>query len=305
MNKRRLPSVTVALCAYNEAANIAALLRSVIAQEQKDYVLKKILVVSDGSTDATISEIKKIKSPLIEVWNFKNRAGKSSRLNMIYQSINTDYLVQTDADVIFADPYVILHMIQPLIKHKNVVLCGGNSTPLPGVTFIEKAINATVFAYQALRHAVRDANNIFSADGRLLSMRKIFVERLTIPSTTIANDAYAFFLCKTLGMEYQFVAKAVVYFRSPQTLKDHIQQNTRFLAVPKRMSIYFDSELIKNEYDIPFHLRLTLYFKQWLRYPIHSTIIFLINKYCFIKAQIIERKLNAKWNIASSTKILN
>lgn len=299
------PTVTVAVSAYNEERNIKAFLRSILAQKEDGFKLKKILIVSDGSSDNTVKYARELKSSKIVVKEFKDRIGKSSCLNQIYKSINTDILVQSDADVIFAHEFVVRDLIQPLIRNKKVGMCGGNPMPLKGKTFIEKAINCTSVAYSEFRKKVRGGNNVFSADGRLLGYKKELVKKIKIPGDMIANDMYTYFCCLYLGYQYRYVESAVVYFRSPQTLKDHIRQNTRFRAAPIRMKKYFPKKLVEQEIVIPRNVFVLSLIKQFIRHPVLSLSIYIINKYCKLKATLIERRLTARWDMADTTKSLN
>jgi len=298
------PTVTVAISAYNEGKNIKAFLNSVLSQKQDGFKLEKILIISDGSTDSTATLIRAFRSKDIELHEYKDRQGKSKRLNEIYTCLKSNILVQSDADVIFSHPFVIRDIIKPIIKDRTIGMCGGNPIPLKAETFTEKAINLTCEVFIKFRKSIRGGNNVFSVDGRILAYQKEFVKKLYIPYDMIANDAYTYFCCLTLGYKYKFVESAVVLFRSPQTLKDQIRQNTRFLAAPIRMTHYFPKELIKREMHIPLNVLLNKLLMQSLKHPILCTYIFIINRYCSIRARILEKKLNAKWDIANSTKKL-
>ncbi len=298
------PTVTVALSALNEEANIGAFLTSLLNQKQETFVLEKILVVSDGSTDKTVDVVRSFGSSLITVFDNKERVGKSSRLNDIYEDLTSDFLVQSDADVTFSHDRVIEQLIQPLIAEEKVGMCGGHPLPIPGTTFTERAINCTVNAYDKFRTIIRGGDNVFSADGRLLAYRKTFIKQVTIPSDMIANDMFTYFCCVSKGFGYRYVASAVVNFRSPQTLRDQIRQNTRFVAAPDRMRKYFPPELVSFERDIPFLTFIQSTGREFLHHPILCGYIFFINLYCKIRAHFIEPRLTAKWDIAFTTKNL-
>ena len=68
MNNTRKPTVTIGIPAYNESANIGRLINDVLGQKQNHFRLAKIIVVSDCSSDATVSIVKKIAAtaPIIE-----------------------------------------------------------------------------------------------------------------------------------------------------------------------------------------------------------------------------------------------
>ncbi len=297
-----MPTVTYAVCAYNEGQNIVRHIASVLRQKEIGFRIEKILIVSDGSTDNTVKLAKSQNHKKIEVIAYKNRVGKSSRYNKIYKSLTTDILVQSDADVVLNDQYVLSNVIKPLIKHKTVMLTSGNSKPLSAKTFTEFAVNKTVEAYQELKYSVRDGHSIFCVTGQLLASKKEFVKGITIPRTMFADDTYMYLTCISKGYKYRFVPNAIIMFRSVQTLREQIRQNTRFESAQQRFKDYFPSELVDREYYIPSRLLWKCRFKQFIRYPIHSFYIYVVNMYCRRKSKSIESKLDAKWSIAETTK---
>jgi len=297
-----IPTVTIATIAYNEEKNIKNFLQSVLDQKEEGFKVACILVISDGSTDNTANIAKSLKSKLIRVINHNNRIGKSSRLNEVYQNLETDILVQSDSDIVYSHKYVVRDMVLNLLKDKNIAMCGGNPRPVKGVTYIEKAINYTTDVYQEFRKKVRNGDNVFSADGRLLAYKKELVKKLIIPNDMIANDMFTYFCCLSNGYKYKFVATAIVSFRSPQDIKDHIRQNVRFRASPLRMERYFSKDLVKKELYIPKTILYKTQLLMFIRHPVSTLYIYLINHYCKFKARLIERQLNAKWLIANSTK---
>ena len=233
------PSVTVAISALNEAQNIAAFLRSVLSQKEEGFVLEKIMVISDGSEDKTAELARSLNSDKIEVREYSERIGKSSRLNEIYKDLQSDILVQSDADVVLEHPFVIRDIILPITSDQKVGMCGGHPRPVPASTFTERAVNCTFNAYEPFRSLIRGGNNVFSADGRLLAFRREFIKQVNVPVDMIANDAFAYFSCLDKGLNYRYVKTAIILFRSPQTFSEQVKQNTRFEAAPARMSKYF------------------------------------------------------------------
>lgn len=298
----KVPTVTIFVCAYNEEGIIESFLKSVLLQKDVNYSLKKIIVVSDGSTDKTVDIVKSFKSKKIELMSFKKRIGKSTRLNYIYKNLSTDILVQTDADVIFSDDLLVSKIIAPLIKNKKVALCGGNPTAVKASTFTENSINATHNMYRKFRVNLKKGNNVFSADGRLLALSQPFAHKLRIPHDMITNDMFAYFSCLKFGFEYRFVKDAIVWFRSPINLKDHIRQNSRFIAGPIRMEKYFNKKLVADERKIPAFLLLKSMIFEFVKQPVGCLYIFIVNLWCKYKAQKTESTMTAKWNMAISTK---
>ena len=56
VNMKKL-RISIGIPAYNEGGNIARLLRSVLGQKKRELI-DEIIVISDGSSDNTVSEVK-------------------------------------------------------------------------------------------------------------------------------------------------------------------------------------------------------------------------------------------------------
>ena len=84
------PTVSVIIPAYNEAANIAALLRSILSQEATNFRLIEIIVLSDGSTDRTVSEAQSVQDFRIDVIDDHTRKGKITRFNELLTLAKSD-----------------------------------------------------------------------------------------------------------------------------------------------------------------------------------------------------------------------
>ncbi len=97
---KKIPTVTIGIPAYNEEANIEHLLRSIISDQSKQIKLIKIIVISDGSTDATVKKARSIKDKRIFVLDRKKRLGLVQSENEILKHTQGDVLVMLDGDVI-------------------------------------------------------------------------------------------------------------------------------------------------------------------------------------------------------------
>ncbi len=89
--------VSVIVPAYNEAANIAATVRSLVGS---DYPYLEVIVVDDGSSDGTAEIVRRLRLPNIRVVSQAN-AGKPAALNTGIQLARGDLLVLVDGDTVF------------------------------------------------------------------------------------------------------------------------------------------------------------------------------------------------------------
>jgi cellulose synthase/poly-beta-1,6-N-acetylglucosamine synthase-like glycosyltransferase/peptidoglycan/xylan/chitin deacetylase (PgdA/CDA1 family) len=106
---RYLGPVSVVVPAYNEAANIAATVRSLVAS---DYPWVEVIVVDDGSTDGTADIVERLRLPGVRVVRQVN-AGKPAALNTGIAHARGDVLVLVDGDTVF-EPDAVGRLVQPL-----------------------------------------------------------------------------------------------------------------------------------------------------------------------------------------------
>ena len=105
-----LPDVSVVIPAYNEAAGIAATIRSVVASRYRGRI--EVIVVDDGSADGTAAIARSLGIPHVRVISQPN-SGKPGALNRGIAEARSDILILVDGDTIFqAD--TIGRLIAPL-----------------------------------------------------------------------------------------------------------------------------------------------------------------------------------------------
>jgi len=103
-----LPSLTVLLTVHNEEAVVRSRLDNVLACDYPVDSLR-ILVASDGSTDATGDIVRELMrdEPRVELFE-TDGLGKTATQNLAIQQISADLVVFTDADIRF-DPMFLRH----------------------------------------------------------------------------------------------------------------------------------------------------------------------------------------------------
>ncbi|MFJ2769223.1 bifunctional polysaccharide deacetylase/glycosyltransferase family 2 protein [Streptomyces sp. NPDC087300] len=113
--------VTVLVPAYNEEAGIASTVYSLLASTYPHF---QIIVIDDGSTDATADIAEDIDDPRVTVIRQPN-GGKPSALNTGLAHARYDIVVMVDADTIF-EPEALARLVQPL-AHPAVGAVSGNT----------------------------------------------------------------------------------------------------------------------------------------------------------------------------------
>lgn len=132
--------LSVIIPVYNEEKTIGEIIRRVDRVKIKG-VEKEIIVVDDGSADASASEIKvqsaKIKD--IIVINHKKNLGKGAAVVSGIKKASGDYVIIQDADLEY-DPQDYAKLIEPIVKKKAEVVYGTRLKRLPNFERDERTV---------------------------------------------------------------------------------------------------------------------------------------------------------------------
>ena len=126
-------------------------------------------------------------------------------------------------------------------------------------------------------------------------------KKIIFPSNLLSEDAYAYLLCLRDKYSYRFVSDAVVRYRLPNTIKDQIKQNSRFMAGSRQLNRIFDVSVTSQAYQKPSGKFIVGMIKAFIHNPVMTTYIKIINLYCMLISSH-EKYNKAKWDISSSTK---
>jgi len=159
------PTVTIGIPAYNEKENILLLMTRLLAQKLRQTALQEIIVVSDGSTDTTVDLVRSLDNNKIIIIDRKNRQGLNQTLNEIVRAATGDILVIINADVLPENTAFIEHLIEPMLKDRNIGIVGANTVSMPARSLFERIIanshNFKQFLYRRISN-----DNIYLCHGR-------------------------------------------------------------------------------------------------------------------------------------------
>jgi len=92
------PEVTIAVAMYNEEAQAAGLVESLLALDYPEE-RRRILIVSDGSTDRTNEIVEGYVHRGVEFIALPERSGKTGAENAVSERVRTEIVVNTDASI--------------------------------------------------------------------------------------------------------------------------------------------------------------------------------------------------------------
>jgi len=299
---KKASTLTIAIPAYNEEGNIRHLLLSLLKQNYKGITLEQILIISDGSTDNTVSEVKKIKSKFINLIDRKKRLGIIKTQNELLRHVTSDILILLDADVLPSGTNFIQKLVYPLIKDSSVGIVGAGTKSIKPNTLLEKILCQSHEMKNSFYTKINNGDNIYMCHGRARALSAKIYKKI-IWQGECAEDAFSYLFCIQKGYKFVYQKNAIVLFRSPSSLSDHIKQSLRFTYGKKQMEKFFSPKFVKKEYEIP----TRLIFQSILKHLFENTLVslgyILINLYVR-SLRVFIRSDFETWNPPISTKKL-
>jgi len=220
-----LPPICVILVAYNEEKRIAERLRNLLAAEYPAEKLH-VLLVSDGSTDATVAEAQSMRDARIEVIDQPERLGKAARLNLALALCAADIVVFADARQVFAPDAIarlVGHFADPAIGAVS-----GSLEIAPAASATGSGVD-TYWRYEkTLRTAESRFDSCIGCTGAIYALRRnLFVP---IPEDTLLDDVVIPLQAAAQGVRVIHDPAALAFDPQPLEPESELRRKQRTLA---------------------------------------------------------------------------
>jgi poly-beta-1,6-N-acetyl-D-glucosamine synthase len=220
-----LPSVTVAVPAYNEEKTIAKTVESLLALDYPKRLLK-IMVIDDGSTDRTYEVAMRFEKRGVTVLTKKN-SGKAAALNLAISRTDTELFGALDADS-FVSPRALKRMVgyfrdSDVMAVTPSLVVHRPESALQKVQYIEYMIGIflrKVFAY---------LDSIHVTPGPFTIYRKSFFDRHGgYDENNLTEDIEVALRMQKKGYRIENSVNATVYTVSPSKFTPLLRQRLRW-----------------------------------------------------------------------------
>lgn len=162
------PHVTVVISAYNEEGVIGEKVLNTLGLDYPENKLK-VVVASDGSTDATAQLVSSMRDRRVKLVHFPQRIGKTACLNRIVPRAKGEIVVFTDANSIL--PRGVIRRIVRNFADPGVGLVTG-WTRYRGPTGDEAPAGSYSRFEKALKLMESASGSCVGADGAIFAIRK-------------------------------------------------------------------------------------------------------------------------------------
>lgn len=304
-------TLSVGIPAYNEEGNIATIIKSILRQKQESFKLEKIYIVSDGSTDNTISIVKKLatKHKELKLIYREQRSGKVGALNKIYAINKSELILTIDADLAFAKTEDIENMVKVIVSDKKINFVGPRHIPVKPDSLMGMFAYVSYLSFEGAFLKINNGNNFYAVMGAYL-LRKKFSKTIKYPKNAQADQVilYAMATRKSkyspMGRKggFKFVPEAYVLFRTVTTFKDWRLLGMRSVIADKANTAEYFGEKILNEYYMPRHLFMLSLMKWFLKSPFYTLGSIVMNIY--IRKFPLKSKMlkSGMWETTMSSK---
>ncbi|MBN2417634.1 glycosyltransferase [bacterium] len=222
-----LPDVTLLVCAYNEAEVIAKKVENIARTDYPPERLR-VLFINDHSTDATRTILERTIGSLpfrAEVLDNEYERSKPNALNFAFSRIDTELIVETDADSLLERDAV-----RELVGNFADPRVGGANGEVRILSINEKGQMETdeqIYRrfYSIWRKGESRLHSISICNGPIVAFRTDLVRDVHLNS--LADDTELLFHIIAKGFRFVYDDRAVAYECTPTTLSERFKQKIR------------------------------------------------------------------------------
>ncbi|MEV6366392.1 bifunctional polysaccharide deacetylase/glycosyltransferase family 2 protein [Micromonospora musae] len=219
----RVP-VSVIVPAYNEAANIAATVRSLMAS---DYPALEVIVVDDGSTDGTADIVERMRLRGVRVIRQTN-AGKPAALNTGIRAARAELLVLVDGDTVF-QPDTVRRLVQGFVD-PTVGAISGNTKVANRRRLLGRWQHLEyVIGFNLDRRMYDVLECMPTIPGAIGAFRREVLRSVGgVPGDTLAEDTDLTMKVLRAGWRVVYEESAIAWTEAPSTLRQLWRQRYRW-----------------------------------------------------------------------------
>ncbi len=220
------PFVSVIVPARNEEKVIVRTLAALLHSEYPSF---EVIVVDDGSTDATGAEVKRAfgGDPRVRLFQRENQ-GKAEALNYGISQSRADIVIAMDADTLFQKD-----TIQKLVRRFEVQEVGavaGNAKVGNRINMLTRWQALEYITSQNLDRRAFDALNCITVvPGAIGAWRRELVLKAGgFTNDTLAEDTDLTIAIRRMGYDIAYEDKAIAYTEAPHSLRNFLKQRFRW-----------------------------------------------------------------------------
>lgn len=249
------PPLTVIVPAHNEEKYIASTIRSIQSSEYKNK--KEIIVVDDGSRDATAKIVRDIvkNNRNVRLFSIKH-SGKSEAINYGIRKAKYDIIAYVDADSTLENKS-LMRLVEPLAAG-NIAISSGVIRARPTNNPLSWFQDLDYIVSSSWRYVCSKLNAIYIAPGFAAFKKKFILKVGGFSKDTLTEDLDTTLILRKAGYDAAMTS-AVISTSVPSTLRGLIRQRIRWgrgsiQSAKKHSDVIFSRRSLLSMYTFPMHL---------------------------------------------------
>ena len=223
---KNLPNISIVICAYKEERNIAKKIQSICDCTYPQDKIEVIIVIdkSEDNTEVVAEDTLKKTSLKWKTYLNTERTGKNKSLNMGINMASNDIIIDTDADVIWAENTVEL-LVKRLISDDKIAAVSADLQPYSGKDAVtsNEQVYRSFYGRMSEWESANDAT--YSFNGNLIALNRNIVGEIT--ESIGPDDANIAFVAIRNGYRTIYDNSAKVYEELPVNMKKQYAQKAR------------------------------------------------------------------------------
>jgi poly-beta-1,6-N-acetyl-D-glucosamine synthase len=221
-----LPRVSIVIAAHNEGAIIGRKIEATLALDYPDL---EIIVVSDGSTDATVSTVRGFAPSGVTLVEIADRGGKGRALNAAVAQAGGEIVLISDANA-FPAP----DAVRKLVRHfadPEVGMVSGRVAPDPASAGASAVAGSEglYWRYESvIKQAESDLGSATGVVGSLLAIRRQLYD--PVPDGVINDDSHLMLATMRQGYRVIYEPDALALRHASRTTADELARRQRMAA---------------------------------------------------------------------------
>ena len=318
-----LPAITILIAAYNEAANIVSTVESIAVQNYTGPL--HVIVINDGSSDATASKVCALNYPWLEVLHLAKNLGKAHALNLGLAKVKSSLVITIDGD-----SYLYRNALSNLVR--RYMSDPPNTRAVAGAVLVRNSRKNMVTAIQEWDYfhgiaAIKRLQSLYQgtlvAQGAFSIYDTALLRDIGGWPSTVGEDIVLTWAILERGHRVGFAENACLFTNAPDTWGQFIRQRQRWsrglmeafkahwrlLFKPRMTTLFIWWNLLFPYMDVVYTfafipgLVLALFGVYWIAGPMTLLVLplaMLVNYLMFtIQSQMfVEQGLTVRRNIA-------
>gem|GEM_PF-6235868 len=295
-------TIIVGIPAHNEEKAVKKTIQALLSQKIEEIALNQIIVYSDGSTDQTNNTVKKIINKKVSLIATNTRKGKTHAIKQLLNAANeqgSEFLIIVDADLTIDSDTIIKRLYKKITADKNLIAVSGYRKPLQPKNLIQKIGYFGYFVWNYIVDRSGKRQSYFRSSDSLIILRVNEYPQEKINHFSYMHDEFYYLYAKKYKKHFNFDANIFAYYTLPATLRDYINQMTRYVS---RHFTKREQQLLGTGYSVSIKERMkALAACMKGNYRI-ALLYFLLQSYIQIKSHFLETAFNDTWIQILSTK---